>query len=97
MPPSSCPLPLHKRPPTNQPPAGRPAPPTCPTKPGCSYEGPLESLTTFYRPPARMMVSIDNMATNGVNLSQAGVEFNYAAQFFEGGRTQLRAAGLIAL
>ena len=44
-----------------------------------------------------MMVSIDNMATNGVNLSQAGVEFNDAAQFFEGGRTQLRAAGLIAL
>jgi hypothetical protein len=44
-----------------------------------------------------MMVAIDNMATNGVHLSQAGVEFNYAAQFFEGGRTQLRATGLVAL
>ena len=44
-----------------------------------------------------MLVSIDNMATNGVHLSQAGVEFNYAAQFFGGGGTQLRAAGLVAL
>lgn len=39
---------------------------------GCSYECPLESLSTFYRPPARLMLSIDNMHSNGVQLTQVG-------------------------
>ncbi len=38
----------------------------------CSYECPLESLATFYRPPARLMMSIDNMHSNGVQLTQVG-------------------------
>ncbi|PSC75878.1 hypothetical protein C2E20_1663 [Micractinium conductrix] len=62
-----------------------------------SYECPLEAIGTFYRPPARLMLSIDNMHSNGVQLTQAGLEFNYAALFGESQRTQLRAAGLLSL
>ncbi|EFN59328.1 hypothetical protein CHLNCDRAFT_137735 [Chlorella variabilis] len=61
-----------------------------------SYECPLEGITTFYQPPARLLMSIDNMQHNGVQLTQAGLEFNYAGDFYEG-NTQLRAAGLVAL
>lgn len=62
----------------------------------CSYECPLESLANFYRPPARLLVLIDNMHSNGAQLTQAGLEFNYAGEFLEG-RSQLRATGLVAL
>ncbi|KAI3433750.1 hypothetical protein D9Q98_003557 [Chlorella vulgaris] len=61
-----------------------------------SYECPLESLANFYRPPARLLVLIDNMHSNGAQLTQAGLEFNYAGEFLEG-RSQLRATGLVAL
>lgn len=61
-----------------------------------SYDCPLEAITEFYRPPARLMLSIDNMHHNGAQLTQAGLEFNYAASLFEG-NTQFRAAGLVAL
>lgn len=43
-----------------------------PPPPHRSYECPLDALTTFYRPPARLMLAIDNMSTNGAQLSQAG-------------------------
>jgi hypothetical protein len=56
----------------------------------------LESLANFYRPPARLLVLIDNMHSNGAQLTQAGLEFNYAGEFLEG-RSQLRATGLVAL
>lgn len=55
-----------------------PAPtPTRPAPPAHSYECPLDALASFYRPPARLMLSIDNMHSNGAQLSQAGLEFNY--------------------
>ncbi|KAL4432426.1 hypothetical protein ABPG77_001725 [Micractinium sp. CCAP 211/92] len=62
-----------------------------------SYECPLESLATFYRPPARLMMSIDNMHSNGVQLTQAGLEFNFAQLFGERRQAELRACGLVAL
>lgn len=59
---------------TLQAPHRRARPPLRPlaTPARCSYECPLESLATFYRPPARLMLSIDNMHSNGVQLTQVG-------------------------
>ena len=54
----------------------------------------LHQKPTFPSPLPR---SIDNMHSNGVQLTQAGLEFNYAALFGESQRTQLRAAGLLSL
>lgn len=48
--------------------------------PLCSYECPLEALTSFYRPPARLLLAIDNMYNNGMQLTQAGLEFNYRGE-----------------
>lgn len=62
-----------------------------------SYECPLENITSFYRPPARLMLAIDNMHSNGVQLTQAGLEFNFAQLFGEKQNAQFRAAGLVAL
>ncbi|KAL4430669.1 hypothetical protein ABPG75_005925 [Micractinium tetrahymenae] len=62
-----------------------------------SYECPLDSLATFYRPPARLMLSIDNMHSNGVQLTQAGLEFNFAQVFGQQRQAELRASGLVSL
>lgn len=54
--------------------------PPIPASLPCSYECPLEALTTFYRPPARLLLAIDNMHSNGAQLTQAGLEFNYRGE-----------------
>ena len=65
---------------------------------GCSYECPWDGLAAPYRPPARLLVCIDSEGdrANGVRLTQAGLEFS-ADQSFIGGKTRVRAAGLITM
>lgn len=40
------------------------------------YECPLEAIEDFARPPARLMVRLDNHVGSGVHLSPSGVEFD---------------------
>lgn len=40
------------------------------------YECPLYNMGDFWRPPARLMLRLDNVAGSGVNLSPMGVDFD---------------------
>ena len=51
-----------------------------------SYECPLDALSTFFRPPARLMLSLDTIPEHGLRLTSAGVEVNQALELWGGGR-----------
>lgn len=59
-----------------------------------SYECPLDALSTFFRPPARLMLSLDTIPEHGLRLTSAGVEVNQALELW-GGRTAVRGAGVV--
>ena len=59
-----------------------------------SYECPLESIHQFFKPPARLLLTVDNMTETGVRLTQSGVEVN-GNQWVFGDVVRLRAAGIV--
>lgn len=61
-----------------------------------SYECPLENIATPYRPPARLMVSLDTAPTNSVRLGTGGLEVDHAVQL-GGGSTLLRGSGVVCV
>lgn len=61
-----------------------------------SYECPLEMLNRFYAPPARLLITMDDMVDTGLRLTQSGVEFN-ANKWLLNGNARIKAAGLLRL
>ena len=61
-----------------------------------SYECPLETLNRFYAPPARLLITMDDMVDTGLRLTQSGVEFN-ANKWLLNGNARIKAAGLLRL
>jgi hypothetical protein len=61
-----------------------------------TYECPLEALPSFYAPPARLLVQLDNAVDTGVRLTQSGVEAAGTVRAL-GGAVRVRAAALVRL
>jgi len=61
-----------------------------------SYECPLETLNRFYAPPARLLITMDDMVDTGLRLTQSGVEFN-ANKWLLNGNARIKAAGVLRL
>lgn len=61
-----------------------------------SYECPLEHITQFYAPPARLLVALDNAVDTGIRITQSGLEFS-ANQWLLNGSARVRAAGVLHL
>lgn len=57
-----------------------------------SYEVPLECVDTFWAPPARLMVRLDNAAGAGIHFTDGGMEFDERVVASKAG-TILRASG----
>lgn len=62
----------------------------------CSYTCPFDEIHQFYKPPARLLVTLDNTQDYGVKVSQAGIEAAANTWLF-GDRAHVQAAALVRL
>lgn len=61
-----------------------------------SYECPLESINTFYAPPAKLLVHLEDMVDTGLRITQSGIEVS-ANEWLMDGSLRIKAAGLLHL
>lgn len=61
-----------------------------------TYECPLDEIDRFYKPPARLMVTLDNTVDSGIRVTQSGLEFA-ANSWLLDGNMRLRASGVLSL
>ena len=61
-----------------------------------SYECPLEHISTFYAPPAKLLVNLEDMVETGLRITQSGIEIN-ANESLLNGNLRVKAAGLLHL
>lgn len=61
-----------------------------------AYECPLETLNRFYLPPARLLITMEDMVDTGLRLTQSGIEFN-ANKWLLNGNSRIKASGVLRL
>lgn len=61
-----------------------------------AYECPLESVSKFYAPPARFLVTLDSSDRNGIRLTQSGLEFS-ANRWLLDETMRIKANGVLSL
>ena len=59
-----------------------------------SYECPLETINQFYRPPARLLVTLDDTVDTGIRITQNGLELR-ANQWLFNGNARIQGSGMV--